>query len=673
MALLSAKGIYKQYCSFYALRPCDLSFPSKGLFAIKGKSGSGKSTLLNLLSGIERPNGGNVFLRGQDIAGLKHTLLGHEAAMVFQHYNLIEGESALYNAALPSLMGGKGMGKAKSLLKQFGLGPLMRKNVSRLSGGERQRVAICRALVNDPDILFADEPTGALDERNSVEVMEALAFIAKSRLVLFVSHNEELIQRYAQGVVEIRDGRVASSTVSKEKETAPKKKRFGHSPLWTGRFVWRNLKKNWLKDLTCFAAGMTGFCSVVLSVGFFVGNGPAFAEEQSHTLFYPCATISKRTEIEVPGSNLTLVQKKRPSKDDVALRLGEGIDVYVADDYSYFFPGMMTFGYRELQQEPTLFQPLLDFSLSWHGLDMVQQGRRPNGGSLSECLVNEEFATKFGTDCLGETLSLSARSTVTFNGKQNEVFVEAKMVIVGIVREFAFLNSPRVYYSYQALGDRLKNLFVEDDEGGRETVADLVEIAPDDSPYANYDRLLFLGDEPSVNKLFSLIEEGVVDELEIVSQAQSLRASFDGLSSAFTSSLGLFVGIALVGLAMILGMSSLSSYVSGRKEAAVLRVLGAKGGEIYSIYMVEAALLCVASAVASIALVPLLQRILNALLRQKFDVSNLIRVPLWEYAGVSFFLPLVLIGAALFLGLFASLIPMVVNKGAPIAVELRDE
>ena len=673
MALLRTKGVGKSYGGFVALSPTSLALPSKGIYAVKGKSGSGKSTLLNLLSGIERPSAGHVLFAKEDIIKRGRPLLGHEGAMVFQHYNLIENETALYNVALPSLIRGEGKRKAKELLRKFGLWPFARKNVSTLSGGQRQRVAVCRALVNDPEVLFADEPTGALDENSSKEVMEALRRIGEDRLVLFVSHNAELIDEYAQGVIEVRDGRVVANSVPLEKTTARRKRRYGHSVLWIGRFIFRNVRKNAFKDVVCLLAGAVGFCSLLLSVGFFLGNGPAFEAEQSHTLFYPCASVSKREEIEVPGSKLVLIKKTRPSAETVHESLGEGIGAHVEEDYSYFFPNVMTFSLDGQSQEPIQFQPLWDYGLTGHGGDMLVQGHPPKEDDFSSCLVNEEFLAKYGSDALGRVVAVACRSTVHYLDKQVEVYVEARFTVMGVVKEFAFLNSPRVYYSYHGLKERLLSLRVENGLGDAISVADMVSSAAEDSPYGGYGRLLFMEEASAVPALFALMEKGNVGDLEFVSQAYALRESFRGLSDAFVSSLGLFVGIALSGLALILAMACLSSFVTGRKETAVLMVLGAKRKEIFLIYMVESALLCLFSSALSLAISPLLQNALNLLLRQKFDVSGLIEVPMRRFMDVPFLLPILLLIGSMAFGLIAAMAPMLLNKGSPISEELRDE
>lgn len=190
-------------------------FPMSGLFAIIGKSGSGKSTLLNMISLLDNPTDGDVYFNNENINKWsnkrKIQFRNKDIGIIFQHYHLIESESVIYNIILPFLIyGGKekeGRDKAIKLLESIGYRKdLYNQVVSNLSGGEKQRVAILRALINDPKVILADEPTGALDSKNSEIVMEILKTISETKLVIVVTHNIDLIKKYADKTIELKDG-----------------------------------------------------------------------------------------------------------------------------------------------------------------------------------------------------------------------------------------------------------------------------------------------------------------------------------------------------------------------------------------------------------------------------------------------------------------------------------
>lgn len=211
------------------MRNVDASFASKGLILISGKSGSGKSTLLNLIAGIIKPSRGHVVYRGKDIRGMDDKALSRyrnkEIGIVFQHYNLFEHQSVLFNIVLPLLIGGgkiiASFERGEMLLDQYGMSSLKASLVSALSGGEKQRVAILRALIAIPSIILADEPTGALDRANAARVMNILSTIAEERLVIVVSHDLELVRRYATRHIAISDGRIISDSLAEKAADEP--------------------------------------------------------------------------------------------------------------------------------------------------------------------------------------------------------------------------------------------------------------------------------------------------------------------------------------------------------------------------------------------------------------------------------------------------------------------
>jgi putative ABC transport system ATP-binding protein len=199
-----------------ALDGISLQVEAGEFVAITGPSGSGKSTLMNLLACLDTPTGGRYFLEGEEVGGLDDDALSrvrnHKIGLVFQSYNLLARMTALENVELPLLYGTSGEdGKAaRAALQSVGLGERTQHWPSQLSGGQQQRVAIARALINDPAIVLADEPTGALDTRAGLEVMEILQRLNREgRTVILVTH-EQTIAEHARRVVSIRDGRVVA-------------------------------------------------------------------------------------------------------------------------------------------------------------------------------------------------------------------------------------------------------------------------------------------------------------------------------------------------------------------------------------------------------------------------------------------------------------------------------
>lgn len=207
----------------YVLKGIDLEIKKGEYVALMGPSGSGKSTLMNLLGCLDTPTSGTYILNGKDVSQMHDDELAEirnkEIGFVFQTFNLLPRTTALDNVALPMIYAGYGKAerheRAKEVLAQVNLADRMDHQPNQLSGGQRQRVAIARAMVNKPSIILADEPTGNLDSKTSIEIMKLFGDIhAQGNTVILVTHEEE-IAAYAHRVIRLRDGMVESDTVNK--------------------------------------------------------------------------------------------------------------------------------------------------------------------------------------------------------------------------------------------------------------------------------------------------------------------------------------------------------------------------------------------------------------------------------------------------------------------------
>lgn len=222
--MLQLQHIYKSYTTGdftqVALNDISVSFRDNEFVAILGPSGSGKTTLLNIVGGLDHYDYGDLIIDGISTKEYKDhdwdTFRNNRVGFVFQSYNLIPHQTILANVELALTLSGvskeERQERAKKALEEVGLGEHVNKKPSQLSGGQMQRVAIARALINDPEILLADEPTGALDSKTSVQIMDLLTEIAKDRLVVMVTHNPELAEQYATRIVNLTDGVITSDT-----------------------------------------------------------------------------------------------------------------------------------------------------------------------------------------------------------------------------------------------------------------------------------------------------------------------------------------------------------------------------------------------------------------------------------------------------------------------------
>lgn len=222
--MLQLKNIYKVYktgdLTQTALDGISLNFRKSEFVAILGQSGSGKTTMLNIIGGLDQYDKGDLIINGKSTKKFNDRdwdiYRNHSIGFVFQSYNLIPHQTVLSNVELALTLSGvsktERRQRAKEALEKVGLGKQLHKKPSQMSGGQMQRVAIARALINDPDILLADEPTGALDSETSVQIMELLKEISKDRLIIMVTHNPELAEEYANRIVRVRDGNIVDDT-----------------------------------------------------------------------------------------------------------------------------------------------------------------------------------------------------------------------------------------------------------------------------------------------------------------------------------------------------------------------------------------------------------------------------------------------------------------------------
>ena len=308
-----------------ALDNVSLNLRDNEFVAILGPSGSGKTTLLNIIGGLDRYDSGDLIINGistkKDEDRDWDSYRNHTIGFVFQSYNLIPHQTVLSNVELALTISGIGKEerrkRAIDALKKVGLGEQLHKRPSQMSGGQMQRVAIARALVNDPDILLADEPTGALDSDTSIQVMDLLKEVAKDRLVVMVTHNPELAEEYATRIVNLRDGKIRSDTdeyiVDEQTLKEPEHKNMGKSSmsfLTALALSFNNLKTKKARTLLTSFAGSIGIIGIALILALSNGvNGYIQSIEEETLSEYPL-------QIQSTGFDITSMMVGNTGTDD---------------------------------------------------------------------------------------------------------------------------------------------------------------------------------------------------------------------------------------------------------------------------------------------------------------------------------------------------------------------
>lgn len=333
--MLELKNIVKEYPTgnntLTALRGINIAFRKSEFVAILGQSGCGKTTLLNIIGGLDKYTEGDLIINGISTKEYKDAnwdaYRNHSIGFVFQSYNLIPHQNVLSNVELALTLSGvsktERRNRAIEALNKVGLGDQLYKKPNQMSGGQMQRVAIARALVNNPDILLADEPTGALDSETSIQIMEILKEVAKDKLVIMVTHNPELADTYANRIVKLLDGKIIDDSnpytpMYKETEVTNTPKKIAKNKsmsLWTALTLsFNNLLTKKGRTILTAIAGSIGIIGIALILSISTGVNNYIDNVQQETLSsFPIQIEKESTNMSALISSLMGVDAEEPS------------------------------------------------------------------------------------------------------------------------------------------------------------------------------------------------------------------------------------------------------------------------------------------------------------------------------------------------------------------------
>lgn len=314
--MLQVKNLSKDYYvgdnTIHALQDINLNFPDKGFVSILGQSGSGKTTFLNIIGGLDRYTSGDIVINGKSTKTYKDkdwdSYRNHHIGFVFQSYSLIPHQTLLENVMLAPAISGLPLAerreKSIEALKSVGLENRMHQRPNQVSGGQSQRTAIARALVTNPNIILADEPTGALDSETSAQVMKILKDISKEKLVIMVTHNEIIADEYSERIIKLKDGELLSDTAplsdeELEIEEKPRKKEASMSFATSLALSWKNLMSKKGKTFLTALAGSVGIIGIAVVLAISYGVNDYIDQVQEDTLTsYPLTIMRENIGLE---------------------------------------------------------------------------------------------------------------------------------------------------------------------------------------------------------------------------------------------------------------------------------------------------------------------------------------------------------------------------------------
>lgn len=628
MSFLELKNIQKSYYlgkdEFKVLKGINLSFEKGEMVSILGESGGGKSTLMNIIGGLDSKYEGDVLLNG---SSLKHDTdkqldeyRRKTIGFIFQSFNLISHLTILDNVLVPlemtTLSKKEQVARAKELLAKVGLSDHINKYPNQLSGGQKQRVSIARALAGDPEMLIADEPTGALDPENTTEILQILDNIAKEgKLVLTVTHSQKVAD-YGTRIVHMTDGRIDEDRTIRDKYAESDEPSLESKSLSLKSIVkmtWDNIKYNSKRNFLIIFGGLIGIFSVVFMLG--LGNGVrGYINHEIYSQVNP-------NSIQVSHKNTN----DHSSFKDTDVKRLEAIKGVKSVQKAYASTGIqMKSGSKTAQSS------YMTTSLATINESNIKHGSAPKDG---EILINTTAAKSLNKNNPNSLVGKEIQ--VSFNAMKNGTPfpVTKKLKVSGIIDS----QSPLTIINYDTVKEALS------DNG--------IQIKPN---FLNVNIKGGVGNvDPVQNRIKAIEVNG--------KKAYSIQGA-----GAIVSTLNTYINLAVYVLAAIAGISLLVSaimiivvlYISvaeRTKEIGILRALGATKGNIRMLFVSQSLFLGVFSSVSAVIISYLLQFGINSAVHGMIDYS-IIQISL----GNAIFG----IAVAIIINLLASILPS--NKGAKL-------
>ncbi|WP_373470735.1 ABC transporter ATP-binding protein/permease [Carnobacterium alterfunditum] len=622
MPVMELKQVNKSYKvnggeTFQALKDVNLSFEKGELISIIGESGSGKSTLMNLIGGLDSDFQGEILVNGENIRDYSEKSLvqyhKEKVGFVFQSFNLISHLSVLDNVTLAMTLSNVSKAdrekRAKEILDVVGLKDHVYKKPDAISGGQKQRVAIARALVNDPDIIIADEPTGALDSETSNQVLEMIKEIAENgKLVIMVTHSEK-VAAYSSRVVTIDDGRViddqaGNALIVKENKYKTEKpnRNKNLSLLGSMKLALLNMKEKLSRNILIALGGSVGIMSVILMLSLGSGVNAYLTDTMNSQVNPLVSEVHMPDEATGNETEINKLQKQNPllglssaaSFETENIEELAGIEHVesVEEGFTNFSVGSSKASFEENTAQ---FMSITTVSSMITSADILE-GELPNEG---EVVITENLADTLGEDLVGKDIQIETLI--------NEELLDLTMTVSGIYGSEGGMDT--VYLSYENLENALE-------EAGGELAPNIVYLVSDDadateSIKAEVERLEYKG-----------------------SSTEALADTFSQMLDIFTYVLAGVAGISLIVSAIMILTVLYISVVERTKEIGVIKAIGGRKKDIRRIFVSESFLIGLFSGLFGVGIAWGLSLAANAASTHYFDVDIIILTPTYAIAGI---------------------------------------
>lgn len=605
--------------TFQALKDINLSFEKGELVSIIGESGSGKSTLMNLMGGLDSDFQGEIVVDGENIRDYSEKDLvqyhKEKVGFVFQSFNLISHLSVLDNVTLAMTLSNVSKAdrekRAKEILAVVGLKEHLYKKPDAISGGQKQRVAIARALVNDPDIIIADEPTGALDSETTDQVLEMIQEIAENgKLVIMVTHSEK-VAAHSSRVVTIDDGRVINDqvgnalTVTDNKYKTEKTNRNKNLSLFGAmKLALLNMKEKLSRNILIALGGSIGIMSVILMLS--LGSGVnAYLTDTMNSQVNPLVSEVHMPDEETENqaeTNEMPSQAPAPGLSSAVPFEAENIDELAEIDHvETVEEGFTNFSFgtnkATFDENEAQFMSVTTVSSMITSAD-ISEGTLPKEG---EVMITQNMADTLGEDLVGQEIQM--------NTIVNEEPLDLTMTVSGVYAAESAAAIDTIYLNFEDLKDIMEDT-------GKELEPNIVYLVSDDADAT----------------------ESIKAEIEELgykgSTTEALADTFTQMLDVFTYVLAGVAGISLVVSAIMILTVLYISVVERTKEIGVIKAIGGRKKDIRRIFVSESFLIGLFSGMFGVGIAWVLSLIANAASTNYFDVAIINMTPMYAISGV---------------------------------------
>jgi len=613
--MLTITNLTKKFDKQVILKDLNYSFPKVGMVGIFGASGSGKSTLLNILTKLDQDYLGEIKLGEYNLKEQK--INAFNFGIIYQNYNLFEELSAFDNVLLAMLIRGVNNNQEveQALLKANVKKSLWSKKVKFLSGGEKQRVAIARALINNPPILICDEPTGALDSKNSEIIFKLLQGLGQKKLVIVVSHNLNLLHQYCNEVIKLQDMHLKRS-----KEKLIKYNFYQGLKDKSTKLIVRGhlLNAKFKYILISLALIFTSLFSI-LSFSF------AYKANQSTNRFtnnfpdHDVFRVSKIKEEKISNSIFTYTQLARPtiSEVDALKRILPKFETFY--DLGIIFPPQIDVKIENKLHKNIAFSPC--FSLK---------------GDFSHVIINKQCADLIKSDIF----ECGFASEFFYNNEPVRFIYNQEFKVIKVIEEINMLNVPRIYFNYY----QAQKIAQETMAKNHCNFYEMIVKSPSTSVVSNYQMLIHILDVSKSIQVYDIAHK--LTGYEISSNSKTIDEAIKEILRSITMFLLLFGAILFFGCLVILTFVIIAIINDNQKETAILLSLGKRKENIKKTYLLEMSVIVIFSYLISLVLSIVGQGVLNSILVPYFGLNlrisvfvpslgSLIIIELMAYAIIS--------------------------------------